>query len=1491
MIGGCVKWLTILPLKATKAASSEILEQGHAMQNEKVKGSATPYAGYRYQSLYGVHLLVEWLNSPASYSQMRFECDDKTVSPQGLDDIVVERADGLFDYVQVKYTPPEAANGCLLTWEWLLEPSSSKESAKSFLQKWQKALNEIPIDRLGLASLVTNRTPDREIEEALEGNYLNYDKAPLLVQSRLIEQLGTVVAASSFLNKLYINHSQHGFLALEANIGSRLSGMGFESGGIERLLRKAPDWANFKQDPPPEGWITLDIVRGELSIARPAPIPQDFVVPQGYEPPNLKFHEKLVEDICTSSGGIITLVGPPGRGKSTYISFLCDELAEGNIPVARHHYFLSMDDRTGDRLSPVRVARSLLSQISLIAGGKLLSDINVDKTEELANVLVQCGAAFETDGHPFVIVVDGLDHVWRDNRGDVRPLDDLFRQILPLPNNVFLIVGSQPVANERMPDRLMTASPRKEWRELPPMSGDAVHGYVIRQVRAGRWQTRSNFEHSQLTQCSAALHERTHGHPLHVIYSIEELLNLTPHPTLYDIEDLPACPGDDIRSYYTSQWQKLNYAQRDVLHLLSAFAFRWPAVAFDDMSVNQISERLTLDGVRHLLFDTGLGLQPFHESLVVFVREEEEHDERIDILRPRAEIWLRTQAPPRLKNTWHWLLVADLGDSEPLRTGLTRDWVLDRLTEGYSIEVLVRLLTRAEEIAFAECAFGEAYRHRSLKTRILDGIKFQVEEPSRLLRISWALSVDETLSQDSFVIRHQMATRILPWLAIALSERGDESRAFVVCRYTIDRWNSELRLFARSSKNDLIMYRLNILKALIECDALTSTSLFVESLEQLPCWARSKLIGYAKRKGDLNFLMEAWGLCALSESQVLIEDAICEVGALAGVNMCSWEEFESFELGVFASIVAALKKEPFASAPVMPIETDFEQSFDMDIRRFSLNMLVRNWFLKSIAVTLYSEGEFSWLEFPDFEGRQNLSEYFALLTNFASQVAEEFRAGNPVAFESVFEFFSRTPEPSNGHYQKREVFENFRRALMQVAVDVHLLSSVIGGPKTVDASSWGRAKTSPWLCIQYLPEFAILHGQKTFSAELVQELVSVQSQQAVSRLQETCTITQDLLRLCELSIQYGEIDLARQCCRKTWDIAIGYGHRKDQTLDGVVTALEYLSDADPDLTRKLLFSISSQIASVTLYTDGDETKHIPSAASALLSKLDPPSLAKQYDELVLGGDWYEAEESIRCLLRSTVVVTPELQALARTGLSESESQTLAGNTTLLGLVENSAISQEDIPQEVYVPPAKSAVDTISSGEVDFRSFPPSKFSSLVEELKLRQGVGNRVLLGWFQFWRAKRKTSTLIKYVRKVLLAEVTHREDFTYLLDELLDASIELEGNSDAAFQIAVKAQIDNGGWFPYFFEQPETTEARLEKVASVFPARANEFIHLSAKTWFAARSSPYDLMIPGEKLVFFLVKLGRVSEAGDLAQKMAKSVIADTSGLVLPLPAWGSK
>jgi len=119
----------------------------------KVKNSAIIYTGYDYQTLQGIKLLANWLHSPASYSRVAFEADnDSNETPEGIDDVVCERPNGIKDFWQVKFTPsPEKDENCL-TWDWLLKISGKTARSRSILKKLYDAINAVCSGIVNLAT-------------------------------------------------------------------------------------------------------------------------------------------------------------------------------------------------------------------------------------------------------------------------------------------------------------------------------------------------------------------------------------------------------------------------------------------------------------------------------------------------------------------------------------------------------------------------------------------------------------------------------------------------------------------------------------------------------------------------------------------------------------------------------------------------------------------------------------------------------------------------------------------------------------------------------------------------------------------------------------------------------------------------------------------------------------------------------------------------------------------------------------------------------------------------------------------------------------------------------------------------------------------------------------------------------------------------------------------------------------------------------------------
>lgn len=113
--------------------------------------------------------------------------------------------------------------------------------------------------------------------------------------------------------------------------------------GYLQLRDEVGRWSRFKDSPRPDGRITFEILTRVVSRKYPEPLREDFEIPDNYQLPNIDFHKDIIQKIVASDCNLTTLVGPPGRGKSTYLSFLCKDLKKKKIPFVRHHYYLTND--------------------------------------------------------------------------------------------------------------------------------------------------------------------------------------------------------------------------------------------------------------------------------------------------------------------------------------------------------------------------------------------------------------------------------------------------------------------------------------------------------------------------------------------------------------------------------------------------------------------------------------------------------------------------------------------------------------------------------------------------------------------------------------------------------------------------------------------------------------------------------------------------------------------------------------------------------------------------------------------------------------------------------------------------------------------------------------------------------------------------------------------------------------------------------------------
>ena len=1464
--------------------------------SENIKSAAITSAGYIYQNRQGLKVLCDWLDAPARYKRVKFECDNENEGPQGLDDIVIERRDGLVDLQQVKFTPDP--NVHLLSWDWMLEKSGKTARSRSMLRKWFDAFKKLEPSRIGGISLITNRRPDTAIETCLASGKISFSTIPEPKRSEVIAELGSSEDCEAFFGQLRIQHSDKGYTTLEHEVDARLRKHGTTE-GIATLKNAALNWATQKCLPPPDGWITLADVLPILQSSPPTPLPEDFMVPMGYEVPDETFHKEFVCDVINSVGKALVLTGPPGRGKSTYLSALCDTLAEQDVPTVRHHYFLSTTERSRDRVNSYVVEQSIKSQVE-----RFHKDVP-SATGDLRALLEACASHYKKLGKPFVLVLDGLDHVWRINAEDKRPLDDLFSQVIPCPNNMVLLVGTQPVDNAQLPIDLLASAPKAEWRTLPAMSENAVLSYLRKAVREGRLTT--GFEdvrqaEEQLQGAASALHSRTNGHPLHVIYATAELENAGHNLSSWDVDRLKGDLSKDAQFYYASLWEGLLPSLKDTLRLVCAFSFFWPKTAFAEIATDIKAAEPDVTSIEHLLHSSAAGLKVFHESLAVFVRGTAHYEDFIEKLMPAVASWLEHSAPAALRVNWLWTIQAKLGSPKNLITGLTRDWVMRRLEEGYPESLLDTLLPEALISALENTAFADAYRLGHLTARMVGGSEFQMQNDdfARLISFTLALTEEESVVLEAVASRHETNILQVAALGLALNSRGDRFTAEAcgeeVCRRFLGLSKFSSR-YTSANGTDEFKFLVSVLTRL---GAIGNTlEKFTKLVSDNGIYVWLPKVHLLVKEGNLDELMEVAASLANGESKDIISDACIRAAVVAGVSVTERDDFNLLARTPFVASVEAAHKKSFKPLHE-PLPVDWLKGEYYE-RKKDLATLAHHWFFSAVHLGLCMAAEghsnFGYTRAPVYEGRENITDFLNALSEIGAQVAYRWWRGESVDFYELFALLDPVEfRRFRQSYDRNSAAEDFRSALHRIACDIHLGSALLDGRDDVTLTEGvlGTAMQCAWFDGQSFRDQYAAGSLTRMSDEAAAAFVQSQRKLLDAEVwEETSVRLQTPLQLCEIAINHNLISEARELCKQTWELTTGYAHRKDPTLSNTLDAIGYLVDVAAEDACRLLSRIAPQIHHVLKYTDGKGTRHVLAETDELLAKLKPAALVVKYEEHTFVGDWWAAENSLRAYVKQGVEDGWSLDALLRTGLHPEIHDTLQqlareGNASAaerlrviyehtgwdLGLLQSEEPSGNGIESKPY--------------KGDLTAFAPEQLDDLLKSLS---GVGyedkKMHLRDWYRHWEAQGMGKNLLKVLDCRLFSGDRPLSDVLEMFDLAFQTKRKLSGKK-AAWRYLTRAHILKGGWLGYI-ERNSETRNRLDLVAKFYPKDCDKFV---TETTYSMFSDPVpQRLAPNELLVYFYVQQGRIEEAVSFVESMVNCVVEDTRTLPLAPPRWATE
>ena len=1461
------------------------MPHGTVMAKVQIKSAAIPRAGYEYQDLAGIEVLIRQYRDPELFAWVQLEADD--TANRALNDVVAARKDGSYEFVQVKFTVD--SDRYELDWEWFLDKT---KNGTSMLEKWAKSLARVaekgPIHSAGLK---TNRIPSAEFAKCLKGARIDLDLLPKAIRESVESACGGAAEAKAFFSAFDFLGGLPDLDKYENFLRDQLVPTDTDSLGWLAFRHNVRRWATYQNQPEPDGRILREHVVQLIAKRRPQPIRQDFIVPDGYSPPSEAFDKTIRGRIAKDDNPITILWGTPGRGKSTYISYLTQELQREGATVTRHHYFLSAEDSSSNRISFDQISTSLRAQLHVRHPEAM---VGVEEDADKLRIAIEIAATnLVAKGQRLYIVVDGLDHVWRDTRC-VDQLNHLFNQLLPLPRNVSLIVGTQRVPDDKLPGKLLTIANDDDWIEIPRMDEVAVHRWVVQQDKARpliiRFDPTPERRAEMIDEIARAFFDISQGHPLHLIYAYEGLIRAGRPTSAEEIRLLPPCPDGDIRIYYKGLWVSLSADAKNALHMLAGSEFFWPSLGIRQV-LGDFSQ------IDYLLEVRNVGMVPFHSSIFAWVRERPDHAESYQALLPKIINWLAKNAPEYWRWGWLWLAKAQAGDFKDLLTGATRDWVVESLAKGWPDQQIVNILAAAETKTFEDGDLPQTLSIRSLKTRVLNAREFQSRDFAAYRATALAVSnnrqqmlkllddihdlTDSEVTELGRLGHRDISSQILPACFDELARRVN---AWIVLRHRpadeFTKLSDQLLSLSAFMRKETVRHTLRYVRGFREAEPHILRLI--------------RLLGDAQNIQGLQLVRKTLGGAKWKDHRRLIHDALIRAASFTGADVRELVPLGKEPLSAFAACWflwrdRGVKLE--AHAP--PVPTDLIRE------RYSYgeNTDVASFFYDAFWIALYvgfcAQGNDYSMIHPSLSGEDLgwLPQGLAKLEETAKDIAE----GRLAPTFSVVYTKAGDVEPvqwGSDNQREYEQYRAFTQALRRIAVDLHFLSLSDPDNTKVSATELSIARQSDhwsdemWLTRNVSDRIPLLDKNGA------EALLTDQRKVLSAKVTEFSERAERWTQLANLGLLYEDGRQAEFLAHAA-ECLVGYGWRKDLGAMDVLDAVVELGAKDPAVTRARIDRLVPIIDVITEFTDGDETNYVRSELIKVIAKVAPERLPSLYAHHLSTDDYSYADECLIDLAKVMDLASSEGAALARTFLddrtlgiledravNEPAARTLlAGQNTFLGRPLKAGGRSKETEKDLSEREKEAAkFDPTSFNYEDFPAV--AKAAAEVHYRSRKEFVAK-----WLHHWRVQGKTSCALRSVLAYFeTSETTH--DVEEILDEAFLVSLAVEGKA-IAYKWLVKAHIYRHGWQSNWTSETEVM-TRITLAAKYYPDRWRQYIKDTSVPAPLYRRRRDGLVLGYKYLVRFLVLVGQIGLADKITTAFVDSLVEEVREQPIPETPW---
>jgi hypothetical protein len=1443
----------------------------------EIKPSQLTRVGYAYQDLMCIRMLINWFHEPQKYQWMSIE-ESNLDHIKSLDDVICLNANGEYELYQVKFTIDSERDDLSLDFDWLLK---KKPKGTSLVEKWSNDLQKFSKkNTISVAKLITNRKPDVVLSGCLDRNKINYHLIPDDIKEKILTQIGDESKAIFFFENLILEHSQPEIDDLQSKLQDSIVPDHANNEGWFQLLKSVERWASRKNEPSPGGRILLEHIYEILSLGTKRTISQFFEIPEGYKPPLEEFHQKILE--VTTKPGSSVISGLPGMGKSTYLSFLTDQLIEQNTPVIRHHYYLS-SHFVGDRIAFNNAAQSLQSQIKSLYP----IDFDSDKLDpqHLESWIIKAANKTAETGQILVIIIDGLDHVYRE-RSDISQLEHLVNRISPLQDKVCLLYGTQPVSDEYLPNALLRSAPRdRAWIDIPPMGLDAIKKRIDFLVSIEEIDVigKDDYQKHEIVEISRVLLEISQGYPLHIIYSLNSLKLTGNKISKYYVERLPTCPEGDIQTYYENLWVSLSESAKEILLLIANADFLWPdethlGYCFDD----SLSFRNSFAEIQHLIEKRLSGITPFHNSLFVYLQQKDEFSKSKERLNQKSKVWIEQHAPEYWKWGWEWIIEANLGNIYPLLHGINRPWLITSLCKAYPIEHIEHIINIAENIALESSLYPELLRLRMLKMRLINGSEFQVQDFSTFLDCSLSLS------SDNFgLIWRADNLRIIPEneiLIVAKHFQGKNEKIINSCRKEIYR---RLRFYARledHNHNETINSLIDdYLQVLVSYDT-PDVNQINEFYERLTNKSSNfiRIIELLVQYGHRHLLLD---LSVFDIPEDIYPRIIDEVVLAASIEGLSLEkEFQRLSasnstLGLLHLFLNGKSVEPKELVELDKPNDHETATYDYFYRHF-------------FNTTTYQLSNTGHIDEPELTEPTSIEIFIdnAWLTfQYASYTfISKFKAGETYKVSDLFKSFAilELPKQHQMDYQLSFVLFNLKKSLAKIAIHLYILCNSTDDFTSVDIDDFLEAMESPWWDSRVFFDVAAENSIFTFPQAITSVEFNKLFEAELHRREDTSSLTNDSLELGILAFQHGLHDTANQFLERSALNMIGYGWRKDITFHEVFEVIEECSNVNIPQVPDWLKRVAAFTTDVFDFSE-KEINHIPSWFTRLLAKHSPERLVDEFDYHLSEESWHRADNILENIIKEFPLSTkPEhafLRCITTYDALKALQERAEDSATLKSIYDEQCKAiggMPPAPKERY-----PAEEEEKAEHFDVNTIQPDNLVKLKSALhSVSYKIREQFIADWISHW-TDQGHETIILDSFNSYYEQGNSDYELNNCLHELFLLSKKVEGKKKA-YIWAVRDIKLNNCWSPYY--SGSRSKKSIKQYAQTYKRTWENLLQDTVSQSSSILERNQTIVVPSTQLVVYLIAADQIELAREITEVMVSGIEGDIAHLPLTNLCW---